>query len=109
MPRYAVKVDTSWDYNGYDEIVVEAETAAKAKYKAAKCFGGIKGMGGSEFKYFVTLFKPDAHRVPDDTPLWYKSFTDANPERQMQLVRIGMAKEKKGKECIKAILLEEEK
>ena len=35
MPRYAVILDTSWACNSYDEIVVEAETAAKAKYKAA--------------------------------------------------------------------------
>lgn len=95
MPRYAVKVDTSWGFKGYDEIVVEAETAAKAKYKAAKCFGSsIKGMGGKEFGYFITLFKLEVQRVPDDTPLWYKSFTDANPEREMRLVWIGMAKEK---------------
>lgn len=94
IPRYAVTVDTSWNFIGYDEIVVEAETAAKAKYKAAKCFGnGIKGMDGSEFGYFIKLFKPEAQRVPDDTPLWYKSFTDENPEREMRLVRIGMAKE----------------
>lgn len=46
MPRYAVVLDTSWACNSYDEIVVEAETAAKAKYKAAKCFGG---MGGGDF------------------------------------------------------------
>lgn len=94
MPKYAVTVDTSWVFNGYDEIVVEAETAAKAKYKAAKCFGGIKGMGGSEFGYFITLFKPDARRVPDDTPLWYKSFSDENPERKMRLVYIGWAEER---------------
>lgn len=94
MPRYAVTVDTSWNFSGYDEMVVEAETAAKAKYKAAKCFGsGIKGMDGSEFGYFITLFKPEAQRVPDDTPLWHKSFTDENPEREMRLVWIGMAKE----------------
>lgn len=52
MPRYAVTIDTSWDFGGYDEIVVEAEPAAKAKYKAAKYFGnGIKGMAGSEFVF----------------------------------------------------------
>ena len=95
MPKYAVTVDTSWSFIGYDEIVVEAETAAKAKYKAAKCFGsGIKGMDGSEFRYFITIFKPEAHRVPDDTPLWYKSFSNYNPEQEIRLVWIGMAKER---------------
>lgn len=95
MKRYAVTIDTSWDFRGYDEIVVEAETAAKAKYKAAKYFGnGIKGMAGSEFGFFITIFKPEARRVPDDTPLWHKSFRDANPEREMRLVWIGMAKER---------------
>ncbi len=94
MPRYAVKVDTSYICNGYDEIVVEAETAAKAKYQAAKCFGGIGGMGGKDFRYFITLFKPKARRVADDTLLYHKSFCDDNPKREMRLYRIGMANER---------------
>lgn len=96
MPRYAVTLDTSYICNGYDEIVVEAETAAKAKYKAAKCFGGINGMGGKEFRYFIQLFKPIVRRVEEDTHLWHKSFCDDNPKREMRLVRIGMTKERSG-------------
>lgn len=94
MSRYSVIVDTSWACNSYDEIVVEAETAAKAKYKAAKCFGGVGGMGGNEFRYFITLFKPQVHRVADDTLLYHKRFSDDNPEREMRLFYIGMAKER---------------
>lgn len=94
MPRYAVIVDTSYRCNSYDEIVVEAETAAKAKYKAAKCFGGIRGMGGKEFSYFIQIFKPEARIVADDTPLYHKSFCDDNNKREMRLVRIGMTRER---------------
>ena len=94
MPRYAVILDTSWACNSYDEIVVEAETSAKAKYQAAKCFGGIGGMGGKEFRYFITLFKPEARRVSDDMPLFHKRFSDDNPKREMRLFYIGMAKER---------------
>lgn len=97
MPRYAVVLDTSWACKSYDEIVVEAETAAKAKYKAAKCFGGIGGMGGKEFRYFITLFKPEARRVADDMPLYHKRFSDDNPKREMRLFYIGMAKERSGR------------
>lgn len=93
--KYAVLVDTSWECESYEEIVVEAETSAKAKYKAAKCFGAGKGMGGSEFGYFITLFRPYAQIVPNDTPTWHKYFNNYNPERKMRLVRIGMAKEKR--------------
>lgn len=94
MPRYAVTLDTSYICKGYDEIVVEAETAAKAKYKAAKCFGGVGGMGGKEFCYFIQLFKPTARRVADDTPLFHKSFCDDNQKREMRLYRIGMTTER---------------
>lgn len=96
MPRYAVILDTSWACNSFDEIVVEAETAAKAKYQAAKCFGGAGGMGGKEFRYFITLFKPEARRVSDDMPLFHKRFSDDNPKREMRLFYIGMAKERSG-------------
>lgn len=94
MARYAVTVDTSYICNSYDEIVVEAETAAKAKYKSAKCFGGVGGMGGKEFRYFIQLFKPEVRKVADDTPLWHKSFSDDNQKREMRLVRIGIARER---------------
>lgn len=94
MPRYAVTLDTSYICNSYDEIVVEAETAAKAKYKAAKCFGGVGGMGGKKFRYFIQLFKPEVRKVADDTPLWHKSFSDDNQKREMRLVRIGIARER---------------
>ena len=94
MPRYAVVLDTSWACNSYEEIVVEAETAAKAKYKAAKCFGGIRGYGGTEFGFFLQLFKPIVSKVADDMPLYHKWFSDDNSNREMRLVRIGMAKER---------------
>lgn len=89
MPKYAVKVDTSYYHNGYDEIVVEAENKNKAKYKASKCFSG---MSGKNFRYFLMLGRPIVERVSDDTPCFHKSFSDGNKERKMKLVYITMAK-----------------
>ena len=90
MSKYAVIADTSYAYNSYDEIVVEAENANQAKYKASKYLPGGNAKDG--FKYFLILCRPTVRKVPDDTICYHKIYNDENKERKMTLVCITMAR-----------------
>lgn len=69
MSKFKVTIDTSYGfYKGYDEYIVEAEKASKAKYQVAKTMG----FGGERF-YLFFLFYSETEKVPDDTPVSYKS------------------------------------
>lgn len=79
MPKYTVTIDTGYGERAYDEITVEADTAAKAKYKVSK-------MSPCPFGTFLSLFKPEVKKVSDDTPLWWLSYVEYNGEYQLRWI-----------------------
>lgn len=75
MNRYRITVDTSYAIRAYEEIIVEAETIAKAKYKACKIFFNNK-LDKYSMQYFFTIYHAVAEKVPDDTPLTRKYYVE---------------------------------
>ena len=79
MSKYTVTIDTSYAEKAYDKITVEADTAAKAKYKVSK-------ISPCPFGTFISLFKPTAKKVSDDAPLWWLSYVEYNGEFKLMYV-----------------------
>lgn len=69
MAKYKVSADTSWRYNAFTEIVVEAKTAPMAKYKASKIIC-------NDFRWFLKYCYPTVEKVSNDTPLTIKKWID---------------------------------
>lgn len=82
MPKYTVTLDTGYAKNAYAEITVEADTAAKAKYKVSK-------ISSCPFGTFILIYKPTAKKVSDDAPLWWLSYVEYKGE--FKLRHIGKA------------------
>ncbi len=61
MAKYKITFDTTLYRHAFEEIVVEAETSSKAKYKASKFV--------CDFSTFIKTFNPSVEKISDDTPL----------------------------------------
>lgn len=82
MGKYTITVDTSWSCHSWEEITVEANSRGKAMYRAYKCFGDLP------FKEFLSVFRPTAVKVGEDTPLWHKIYYAENWFDKPKCVRV---------------------
>lgn len=80
MAKYTVTIDTGYGERAYDEITVEAETAAKAKYKVSKLCPGLP------FHQYLWLFKPIADKVADDAPCYWKKYVEYKGEFKLRWI-----------------------